>query len=150
MKQLNRGGAVVMQKYDVRCATDITGFGLAGHALKMARGSGVTIRLYASMVPAFSGALDLLGLGCIPGACFRNLEYTEPFTRFGSQPSYERKMLLMDAQTSGGLLICCDPARVADMLGDLILAGYGRSAVVGEVIQLQDKHLEVTEAASIR
>jgi selenide,water dikinase len=141
MKQLNAGGAAVMRKYGVRCATDVTGFGLAGHALKMAKGSGVTIRLFPAQVPVFDGTIELLNMGCIPGACFRNLEYVEPDTIFGDELSYEHKMLIMDAQTSGGLLICCDPGQVMAMLTDLAEAGYLRSAVVGEVLAFTGKHL---------
>ncbi len=141
MKQLNSGGAGVMRKFGVLCATDVTGFGLAGHALKMALGSGVTIRLFAGQVPVFEGVPELLTLGCIPGACFRNLEYVEQHTTFGKGLSYENKMLMMDAQTSGGLLMCCDPGQAESMLAELAEAGFGRSAVVGEVLPVMDKSL---------
>ncbi len=144
MKQLNKSGAEVMRKYGVRCATDITGFGLAGHALKMGSASGVTIDLYADQVPTFESTMELLNLGCIPGACFRNLEYVETDATFGDQLDYERKMLLMDAQTSGGLLICCDRQQVTAMLQDLTAAGYLSSVVVGEVEPFSGKHLYVT------
>jgi selenide,water dikinase len=144
MKQLNRGGAAVMRNHGVRCATDITGFGLAGHALKMAQASGVTVRLFPERVPVFAGTLELLNLGCIPGACFRNLEYVETDAVFEEALEYEYKMLVMDAQTSGGLMICCDPGRVEEMLRDLSEAGYARSAVVGEVSEFTGKHLVVS------
>ncbi len=144
MKQLNKGGAAVMRKYGVRCATDITGFGLAGHALKMGSASGVTVRLYADQVPAFEDTLELLNLGCIPGACFRNLEFVEADATFSDDLDYERKMLVMDAQTSGGLLICCDRHQVKAMLQDLTTAGYLSSVVVGEVEPFSGKHLHVT------
>jgi selenide,water dikinase len=143
MKQLNNLGAVVMRKYGVRCATDITGYGLAGHALKMARASGVTLRLSAGRVPAFEGTMELLNLGCIPGACFRNLEFAETDAAFEAGLEYEKKMLMMDAQTSGGLLICCNPGQVEDMLAELVEAGYVRSALVGEVVPFSGRHLEV-------
>lgn len=144
MKQLNAGGAAVMRKYGVRCATDVTGFGLAGHALKMARGSGVTIRLDADRVPVFEGTMELLMLGCIPGACFRNLEFVEMDATFRDDLNYENKMLLMDAQTSGGLLICCAPGLAGKMLLELSEAGYSRSAVVGAVLPFSGKHLVVS------
>jgi selenide,water dikinase len=144
MKQLNKGGAAVMRKYGVRSATDITGFGLAGHALKMGKASGVTIKLFADKVPVFGGTMELLNLGCIPGACFRNLEYAEVDATFGDGLDYEHKMLVMDAQTSGGLLICCDIGNVKEMLQELVDAGYPKSAVVGEVLPFGGKHLEVT------
>jgi selenide, water dikinase len=143
MKQLNAGGAAVMRKYGVQCATDVTGFGLAGHALKMAKGSNVSIRLFAHQIPVFDGTMELLNLGCIPGACFRNLEYVEPDTAFSNQLDYEHKMLVMDAQTSGGLLICCDPTQTQSMLQDLVAAGFDHSSIVGEVAYFSGKHLEI-------
>jgi len=143
MKQLNAGGARVMRKYDIRCATDVTGFGLAGHAMKMAKGSGVTIRINASGVPVFDGTDEMLEMGCIPGACFRNLEYVEADARFAESLSYERKMLMMDAQTSGGLLICCDPMKAGSMVRDLHQAGYQHAAIIGEVISRSGKCLEI-------
>lgn len=141
MKQLNRKAVSVMQKYKVACATDITGFGLAGHALKMASASGVTIRIYAGKLPVFDGVPALLNLGCIPGACFRNLEYVESEAFFDENLSYEHKMLLMDAQTSGGLLICCPPDAADEMIGELKEAGFEKTALIGEVQWKTEKYL---------
>ena len=138
-----------MRKFGVRCATDITGFGLAGHALKMARASGLTLRLFASRVPAFDGAMELLNLGCIPGPCFRNQEYVETDAIFGDDLDYEQKMLMMDAQTSGGLLICCHPGHVTEMLKELAEAGYPGSAVVGEVLPFSGRHVSITQMPSL-
>jgi len=141
MKQLNSRGSEIMQKYGVRCATDITGFGLAGHALKMAQASGVTLKFHSSDVPLFDGAFELAQIGCLPGACFRNMEFTESFIDISQGVSYEHKMLMMDAQTSGGLLMCCDERNAAFMLDDLKLAGYVHSAIVGTVEEYQVKRL---------
>jgi len=141
MKQLNAGGAEVMQKYGVRCATDITGFGLAGHALKMAQGSEVTLRINSSAVPLFKGAMELALIGCLPGACFRNMEFAEEFIHFENSVSYEHKMLMADAQTSGGLLMCCEEADGDSILSDLKLAGYKHASIVGTVGQYHGKRL---------
>jgi selenide, water dikinase len=141
MKQLNKAAVPIMQKYGVKCATDITGFGLAGHALKMAKASNVTIKIFAGKLPVFEGAMQLLNLGCIPGACFRNLEYTENESIFGQAMSYEHKMLMMDAQTSGGLFICCKPGEAENLIGELREAGFEKTTVVGEVIDLAEKSL---------
>lgn len=135
MKQLNRAAVPLMHKYGVKCATDITGFGLAGHALKMALASGVGMRINASALPVFKGIEALLELGCIPGACFRNLEFVEQATRFEPQLSYEQKMLAMDAQTSGGLLICCPPTHAETLLNSLQQAGFSHSVVIGNVLK---------------
>ena len=141
MKQLNKKAVPLMQKYGVACATDITGFGLAGHALKLATASGVTIKINVEKLPVFDGVSDLLNLGCIPGACFRNLEYVENESFFDESLNYEHKMLLMDAQTSGGLLICCKPDSMNDMMGELIDAGFRKTALIGEVREKTGKYL---------
>lgn len=131
MKLLNVTGASVMRKYGIKGATDITGFGLAGHALKMARASKVTIRLDMTSVPLLPAASDLLAEGCIPGAAFRNLEYTEKETLFDSSLDYNLKMLAHDAQTSGGLFFAA-PAEMSDeILADLHNAGLTEAAAVG-------------------
>lgn len=133
MMRLNNDGARLMQKYDVRGATDITGFGLAGHALKMARGSGVTITLNMNAVPLADGTYDLAALGCIPGAAFRNLDYTERDTQFDEGLDYSLKMIAHDAQTSGGLLMAVAPGKAGDMLKELHSSGHQAAAVIGAV-----------------
>lgn len=139
MKQLNAGGAEVMQKYDVKCATDITGFGLAGHALQLAKASQVSLKIFPDNIPQFEGVLELLQLGCIPGACFRNFEYVVEECAIADNVSYEQKMLLMDAQTSGGILMCCPPIHVDDILNDLHLHGFVHSVVIGNVEEIKEK-----------
>jgi selenide,water dikinase len=134
MKQLNRDGAVLMQKYGVRGATDITGFGLAGHALKMARASGVTIIIDMSQVPLLAGTYDLAEQGCIPGAAFRNLDYTEGETRLAERLDYNLKMIAHDAQTSGGLLMAVAPEKVPELLMELHASGHPEAAVVGKSV----------------
>jgi len=133
MKQLNAAGAEIMQKYKVKCATDITGFGLAGHALKMAQGSNVSLHIDTKKVPLFEGAFELAELGCIPGACFRNMEFTENDIEFSENISYEHKMLMTDAQTSGGLLICCPAGNESKMILEMKEAGYFETKIIGNV-----------------
>ena len=141
MKQLNREGAVLMQKYGVRGATDITGFGLSGHALKMARASGVTIRIDLNNVPLLAGTFDLAEQGCIPGAAFRNLDYTEGETRFGGNLDYSLKMIAHDAQTSGGLLMAVAPEKVPELLRDLHASGHPEAALIGRAEKREDVSL---------
>ena len=135
MKQLNRSGAEIMQKYNVKCATDITGFGLIGHALEMAKGSGVSIQIDASKVPRLSGVYELIDAGCIPGASFRNLKFVEEHVEFASDLDYNLKMLMLDPQTSGGLLISCAKDISEDILEDLSYSGYHKSSIVGHVLE---------------
>ena len=143
MKLLNKNGAKIMQEFGVRCATDVTGFGLLGHALKMALAGGLTFKIKNSAVPLLPGAFELADKGCIPGAAFRNLDFVEQGCQFQPSVDYTRKMLLCDAQTSGGLLICIAPQNAENLVDELKVAGYPSSAVIGEVIDKTDKDLMV-------
>ena len=131
MKRLNNDGARLMQRYGVRGATDITGFGLAGHALKMARASGVTIRIGMDRVPLIDGAFQLAEKGCIPGAAFRNLDYTETETRCAESLDYNLRMIAHDSQTSGGLLMAVAQDKAEDLLQELHTAGHSEASVIG-------------------
>ncbi len=133
MKLLNKSGAEVMKKHGLKGATDITGFGLAGHAMKMAKASNATFRIEMKKVPLIGNVYDLLEQGCIPGASFRNLEYAEADTEFATGLDYNLRMIAFDAQTSGGLLMCVPPEKVNSVLNDLLEAGLTSSSVVGFV-----------------
>jgi selenide,water dikinase len=141
MKLLNNKGAAIMRKYNLKGATDITGFGLAGHALKMARASGVSLNIYMKAVPLIGKAYDLIDEGCIPGASFRNLEYAEKDVEFGIGMDYNLKMIAFDAQTSGGLLMCAAAVDTEKILNELKEAGLTDSAVIGNVRQSGEKLL---------
>ncbi len=141
MKQLNKDAAEVMRKYDIKGATDITGFGILGHALKMAQGSNVSMRINADSVPYLNNVPGLIEMGCIPGAAFRNIEFVENHCAFDSGVDYTHKMLVVDAQTSGGMLIAVPAGKAPNMLAELQAAGYPRSAVIGEVMQRKENFL---------
>ncbi len=143
MKQLNRKPAEVMQEFRIRAATDITGFGLLGHCLNIAKASGVTLEIDAERVPVLPGVIDLLEAGCIPGASFRNLSHVESSTDFAPGLAYSLKMLTLDPQTSGGILLCA-PADTADaLLAALRSQGCPSAAVIGRTTPLGRKHLVV-------
>lgn len=141
MKLLNKSGAEVMNKFGIRGATDITGFGLAGHTLKMARASNVTITLNMKNVPLIGDTYKLLDSGCIPGASFRNLDYAEKDTSFAADLDYNLKMAAFDAQTSGGLLISVSSDMAGKLLYDLKSAGLSESSVIGIVSEKKDAYL---------
>jgi selenide,water dikinase len=143
MKHLNDKGAGVMNQFGVKCATDVTGFGIMGHAMKMADGSKVSIRINSKGVPALPSTLDLIEMGCIPGAAFRNKEFAQAHCDFESSVDYNHKMLMLDAQTSGGLLMAVKPKDADSVLSNLKKAGYPQSAIVGEVINRQEKAVYV-------
>ena len=141
MKLLNKEGAEVMKKYNVRGATDITGFGLAGHALKMAKASKVSIKINMKKVPLIGDVYNLVDNGCIPGAAFRNLEFVEDHLIQVPGLDYNLKMIAFDAQTSGGLLMSVSPDNAEAILTDLHESGLTSAAIIGEVNELQEKHL---------
>jgi selenide,water dikinase len=141
MKLLNRRGGEIMRELGVHSATDITGFGLAGHALKMAKGSGVTFSIECVSVPLLDGAYELVDGGCIPGASFRNLEFVEPDCRFAADLDYALKMLCCDAQTSGGLLMCLAPGAAEKAVDMLRNGGHARARCIGEVVAKGEKSL---------
>ncbi|MCX6328823.1 MAG: selenide, water dikinase SelD [Bacteroidia bacterium] len=141
MKMLNKSGAEVMKKHSIKGATDVTGFGLAGHALKMAKASNVTICLNMKKVSLIGDVYRLTDDGCIPGASFRNLDFAEPDTKFDPELDYNLKMLAFDAQTSGGLLMSVNSGTENEVLAELKSSGLERSAIVGYVKDYKDKFL---------
>jgi selenide,water dikinase len=143
MKQLNRDAAEIMQDFQVRTATDITGFGLLGHALNIARASGISMEIDTAKVPALPGAMELLEAGCIPGACFRNLGHVEASVDFAPDLPYSRKMLTLDPQTSGGILLCAPADRAEAILAALVARGCPLAAVIGRTSSIGGKHLVV-------
>ncbi len=141
MKLLNKSAAEVMKKFNIKGATDVTGFGLAGHALKMARASKVSFNIRMKDVPLIGHSYNLIDEGCIPGASFRNLEYAEKDIDFASGLDYNLKMIAFDAQTSGGLLFSAPPDKVSEILETLRYAGLSGSKVIGNVSELKEKYI---------
>lgn len=134
MQLLNKTGAELMQQYGVTGATDVTGFGLVGHALGMAQASGVSMDIDTAAVPALPGVLRLLDEGCIPGAAFRNIRFVGE--ALAVHCSVTRKMLLADAQTSGGLLMAVDACVAESLVADLRASGlHPDAAIIGMVTE---------------
>lgn len=132
MQLLNKTGAELMQRYGVTGATDITGFGLVGHALGMAQASQVSMDIDTSIVPALPGVLHLLNEGCIPGAAFRNIRFVGEDLAVHCPMAY--KMLMADAQTSGGLLMAVDADAAEPLVADLRASRvHPDAAIVGMV-----------------
>lgn len=138
MVALNRTASVAAVALELRCATDVTGFGLLGHASHIARGSGVTLRIRVRSLPALPGAREALAAGVRTGGAERNLSYLEPIVAWGSA-GLEERTLAIDPQTSGGLLVACPAPLVADYLSRVPGA-----VVVGEVTA-RGEHLLVLE-----
>ncbi len=137
MKELNRQAAEIMQRHNIRCCTDITGFSLAGHSYEMAKASNVTLVINTPNVPLLAGAYELTDLGCIPGASFRNYSYVEPHIKISDGIDYNLKMLMFDAQTSGGILMSVNPHKTQEILKELHAANL-KAQIIGEVIEQSD------------
>lgn len=118
MTTLNAAASRAALAAGVRCATDVTGFGLLGHAFKMARSSGVTVVIDHEAVPFIDGAAEALRNGHIPGGSRRNLAWVAPYADFSGLPEAEL-LLLADAQTSGGLLVAGEVPG-ATVIGELV------------------------------
>lgn len=132
MKTLNASAARIMNEFDICAATDITGFGLAGHALKLARNSGIRIRFSTSCIPLLPGALRLAETGCIPCGVFKNEDYTGQSALFPEV--FEYRALVLDPQTSGGLLMASPEDKAAQVIARLIDAGYPATAAIGAAL----------------
>lgn len=130
MSLLNRGAAEAMIEVGVNAATDITGFGLLGHLHTMLRASNASADLSLSSVPVLGGAMDLLERGVAPGGTHRNVEALSQHVVWGEGVSELDRLLLCDAQTSGGLLISVSE----DRLGDLQAALKARGCLFAEAI----------------
>jgi len=133
MATLNRGASEAMVEVGVSAATDVSGYGLLGHLRTMLRSSGVGARLDSAAVPVLAGVRELIEAGHVPGGTRRNLTDVAPDVDFG-QVDETTRVLLGDAQTSGGLLIAVPAGRI----DALVAALSGRSpaaAVVGEVVE---------------
>jgi selenide,water dikinase len=135
MSALNAEAARAMLRCEVHAATDITGFGLAGHGAKMADGSGVTLRLEESDLPLLPGALDCCRAGMIPGGGQRNREFFGPRVRISDEVAAEMAEIAFDPQTSGGLLIALPERDALALLGALQAAGNAEAEIIGHVVE---------------
>lgn len=116
MMRLNRSAAQAAQAADAHAATDITGFGLIGHALEMAAAGGVRFRLRFDALPWLPGASDYAEAWVFAGGAHNNHAYYNPHVTYTRPVSDWQETLLHDPQTSGGLLIAVSPARLADFM----------------------------------
>ena len=128
MCKLNREASRVAVSLGVRCATDITGFGLLGHASHIAQASKVTLRIDPRRVPVFAGAEKAWRGGTRTGGAERNLSFLETRVDLGPASEFQRA-ILVDPQTSGGLLVAVPPAQLSEYLSRV-----PDSVEIGEVV----------------
>lgn len=138
MAYLNKYPADVMKNYNVSACTDITGFGLAGHALEMAEGSDVTIEIDTTLIPVMDGVFENAAMGLVPAGAYRNKAYSGYKIFMDDNISEEMQDVLYDPQTSGGLLIAVHPDDLDGILKDLEANTETAFALIGYVQEKRD------------
>jgi selenide,water dikinase len=137
MSALNDSASAALARHDCHAVTDVTGFGLLGHALEIAEASGVTIRIESGKVPYIDEALPLAEARIIPGAVAKTWKLIAPKTKVGAMVTEPIRNILTDPQTSGGLLISVTADETQSLLDDL--TGQGLSAAdIGSVEEKAD------------
>ena len=144
MATLNKGAAEAMMLTGINSCTDITGFGLMGHLRGMARGSNVGSIINASTVPVLPGVWDLLEKNVVPGGTFRNMNGVDDSVDWEEGISDQQRLLLCDAQTSGGLLISVTRGKVDQLISELETSGVETRALVGEITSENAGRIRVT------
>jgi selenide,water dikinase len=133
MASLNYLPSKIMRKYDVSSCTDITGFGLLGHALECTNEL-VSFNISCNNVPILSEAIDLCANDVIPGGTKRNIKYVEDQILYMNNLPEHCKALLCDAQTSGGLLIAMKESDAKEYIKELEELSFGYASIIGQVI----------------
>ena len=142
MSELNKYAKECTAGLEVHSCTDITGFSLVGHSYEMASGSNKTIELFSDCIPIIDGALDYAKMGIIPEGMYNNLDYLKDKFILSSNIKQELQDVLIDPQTSGGLLISLPEKAAKEFLSRLeAFTPYGK--IVGQVIEKGDKHIAI-------
>jgi selenide, water dikinase len=133
MTTLNQIGAELAKDSGVHAMTDVTGFGVLGHGLGMARGSGLRFVLKSETIPLLPRAIELAQQGFVTGASGRNWESYGAAVALAPDCPLWRRQILTDPQTSGGLLVACAPERADALLRTIRSAGYSSASIIGEM-----------------
>jgi selenide, water dikinase len=134
MSKINTAGAELAERRLVRAATDVTGYGLIGHLVSLCRASRVSADIDPAAVPMISQEIgDLIEQGCVPEGSRQNFHATTVAADWGNTDE-ARRVLLTDAQTSGGLLLCVAEVNLENVLGVLRKAGTHSAAVIGRIV----------------
>ncbi len=143
MSTLNRAASEAMIDVRVNAATDVTGFGLIGHLHGMMSSSGASASIHLSQIPVIDGVWDLLEQGVAPGGTYRNLNGVGQKVSWGEAVSDNAKVMLCDAQTSGGLLISVPADRADKLLSKLQSMGVEEACMIGQVTPSDDAPIHV-------
>jgi selenide,water dikinase len=145
MAALNRTASEAMLETGANACTDITGFGLLGHLHEMTAGSRVDVTVHAAAVPVLSAAAEFAGADVVPGGTLDNLAHVQPHVAFAPGIDRVTRLILADAQTSGGLLISLPEDRAGKLLTTLRERGVGEAALIGRVTGVGDGNITVEE-----
>ncbi|MBW2432341.1 MAG: selenide, water dikinase SelD [Deltaproteobacteria bacterium] len=140
---LNRNAIEVALKFDVHACTDVTGYGILGHTLELARGNAVQIELIYENLPFYPNALRMYEKGETTGSNKANRKMAEGAWESGTQPSAAEQELLFDPQTSGGLLLVIPAAQADDLIASLKIGGIETAVRVGEVVAADQPFVRV-------
>ena len=140
---LNRRALEAALKFPVHSCTDITGFGIAGHALEMAKGSGLQISLEYKKLPFYPDTLSMYKKGETTGSNKANRKLCEGHLKIAASLSREEEELLFDPQTSGGLLLALPAGQADDLVKALQAAGVVHAVKIGEVIRAEQAGVRV-------
>ncbi len=138
MAQLNKEAAEIMVADGTHACTDITGFGLVGHAGTLAEQSGVTLKLKGKALPLMKDVAKWVARGMVPAGLHDNRVFREDKVRLAADLSAGLSDIIYDPQTSGGLLMAVPPQKAEDMLVRLKEAGYSAVAMIGEVVEKEE------------
>ncbi len=134
MASLNRDAARIMSNFTINACTDVTGFGLLGHLAEMVCGSNTSAKIFSEQVPLIAEALEFAAMGLIPAGAYKNREFRESMIEFVEAVPRSRQDVLVDPQTSGGLLISVDAHQGEKLVAALKDAGVPEAAEIGEVL----------------
>jgi len=144
MSTLNKKAAELMTEAEVHACTDVTGFGLLGHACEMIEGEDVGMVIHPSVVPLLPGTEDFAAMGLIPGGTIRNRDFRLSMIERAAEISDEKLLILFDAQTSGGLLVSVPGPKVHALLKRLHQEGVKEAAIIGEVLEQPKGKIVIT------
>jgi len=144
MAAINRPGGDAIDEVGASAATDITGFGLAGHLRGIANASKVGANIRFSALPVLPGVMDLIAQGCFPGGTKKNWLHYKQWMDFAPDISMDEQTLVCDAQTSGGMLICVPAAKADALVASLRKHNALASAVIGELVADHPGRVSVT------
>lgn len=142
MTHLNKYAAIAFDEVDVNSVTDITGFGLLGHTLEMAKASDVCIEINSNEVPIINSTIDFAKMGIIPEGMYKNMSYMSDDVE--SEGIEQHIMdILYDPQTSGGLLVSVEKEKADELINKMIENGSIEAKIIGNVVKKEGKHIKV-------